>query len=97
MVRNVAMPLFKDGGSVMMNSAAAERGALLDSKTRKITDKSLAFFRYAADVVFAALQDPKKAERFMIRGDDGKLYLYDSKAEFEADVAALKGPQRIVA
>ncbi|MDP7038200.1 MAG: hypothetical protein QGI45_03515, partial [Myxococcota bacterium] len=57
--RWVSAPIYKnpDSGEVLYNSSAFSRGYLTNSDG-KVTDESLAFFRSAADVVYASLQDP---------------------------------------
>ena len=89
--KTVSAPLVRaENGSVLYNSAAYERGFLV-GEDGKISDESLAFFRYASDVLYASLVDPTKDNQFVIVDDQGDLFFYDTKEAYEADVAKLKG------
>jgi hypothetical protein len=93
--RSVSAPVYtlKDSGSSreVYNASAKERGYLYDSQGN-MTDESLAFFRYAADVVYASVADPAQAKRFVIRDENDNLYFYESEEAFLAEIAAQSSP-----
>ena len=81
--KTVSAPLVRaENGSVLYNSAAYERGFLV-GEDGKISDESLAFFRYASDVLYASLVDPTKDNQFVIVDDQGDLFFYDTKEAYE--------------
>lgn len=93
--KSVTAPLVRaDNGQVLFNSSAYERGFLV-GENGKISDESLAFFRYSSDVLYASLADPEKENQFVIVDDKGDLYFYDSKEAYQADVAELKGDESV--
>jgi hypothetical protein len=91
--RSVAMPAFKDPdtGTESTNRLAASRGYVTWSGG-KLDPDSLAFYRYAADVVYASLAEGDESMRYVIRNDKGELYFYDDEQVFNEDVATLKQP-----
>lgn len=96
--RAVIAPVYRDASSrrTAINMAAHERGFLTNAEG-KITRESLAFFAYATDLVFAALEKPAEKQRWVIRDAKGDLFFYADAQAFAADVAAVKGPAPAVA
>jgi hypothetical protein len=89
--KSVSAPLYRgDDGRLLFNASAYERGFLLDSD-EELSDEGLSFFRYASDVIYASLADPKKDERFVVIDTDGELYFYDDLETYKAEVSALGG------
>lgn len=95
-LRQVSMPLFKDGTGIAYNAAAHERGALT-TPDGQLTQEGVSFFRLMADVVYAALAEAGQTKRFAVRAANGALYLYDDEAKFRADVVALQNERGGVA
>ena len=89
---SISAPLVKHEttGAILYNSAAYERGYLVDNNGQ-LNNEAFAFFRYASDVVYASLKDPSKEKQFVVIDENGDLFFYENVEAYKADVAKLKG------
>jgi hypothetical protein len=90
-VRAVAAPAYLAPGksSVAWNTSALDRGYVRRTND-SFQPSSLAFYRYAADIVYASLQDTAQAQRYVMRDASGDLYFIADREAYERQVAALK-------